>query len=66
MSDSLRLDYSVECENCGTVEDVPVGLSEFRAQEYLRDKGWRVADDENRCPPCARASKESEDEEVTP
>ena len=54
MSDNLRLDYSVECENCGVIEDIPTSLSEHAAQRYLQDKGWRVVDDENRCPSCAK------------
>lgn len=52
MSD-LRLDYSVECEQCGAVEDTPKSMSEATAQQYLYDKGWRLVEDENRCQECA-------------
>lgn len=48
----LRLDYSVECEWCGAVNDIPARLSEPQAQAALRDQGWRLVDDENRCPEC--------------
>jgi hypothetical protein len=51
---NLRLDYSVECENCGTVEDIPTSFSETKAQTALHDQGWRLIDDENRCPTCAK------------
>lgn len=51
--ETLRLDYSVECENCGVVEEIPTSLSETAAQKHLHDKGWRVVDEENRCPTCA-------------
>lgn len=50
----LRLDYSVECEHCGAVEGIPAHLSETAGQKHLHDKGWRVVDDENRCPTCAQ------------
>ena len=54
VTDNLRLDYSVECENCGVIKDIPTSLSEHAAQRHLQDKGWRVVDDENRCPSCAK------------
>ena len=55
MAQELRLDYSVECEECGTVEDVPAGFSAAKSQQALRDQGWRPIDDENRCPACVRS-----------
>lgn len=50
----LRLDYSVECEECGQVHDIPRSLSEAQAQQVLRDEGWRLIDNANTCPACVR------------
>lgn len=55
----LRLDYLIECENCGTVEDVPAFLSEQAGRQSLRDQGWRSVDDENRCPSCANVDTDN-------
>ena len=58
----LRLDYSVECEHCGCLKQIAPKLSERQAQTLLHDQGWRLIDDENRCPTCAGREEHTPDE----
>lgn len=48
----LRLDYSVECEECGQVESSPAGANEAQAREDFRESGWKLINDSNTCPAC--------------
>lgn len=50
----LRLDYSVECEECGNVMDIPRMVHPSKIQQDLRVEGWRLIDDSNHCPACAQ------------
>lgn len=52
--DDLRLDYSVECEECGNVMDIPRMVHPSKIQQDLHVQGWRLIDDSNHCPTCAR------------
>lgn len=54
--EDLRLDYSVECEECGNVMDIPRMIHPSKIQQNLRVQGWRLIDDSNHCPACARSA----------
>lgn len=58
----LRLDYSVECEHCGYLKQMAPKLSEHQVQRLLHDQGWRLIEDENRCPTCATQEEHTPDE----
>lgn len=53
MSKELRLDYSVECEECGQKEFASADCNEAQAREDFRENGWRLVNDSNTCPACA-------------
>jgi hypothetical protein len=59
-ANDLRLDYSVECEECGNVMDIPRMVHPNKIQHELRMQGWRLIEDSNHCPACAKgAGKQS-------
>ena len=53
MAEVLRLDYSVECAECGEVTQAPMIITtDSAAQKDFEDDGWTVVNGENRCPAC--------------
>ena len=49
----LKLDYTIECNECGTVDDALNVVNEHEARKEFAENGWTLIDGENRCADCA-------------
>ena len=52
--DDLKLDYSIECGECGMIASAVLDITnEAAARKDFETDGWKVVDGENRCATCA-------------